>query len=81
VHKFFSQTSDERLKYMRMLKELLEEKLKTKFASLQKDIERAKNGEAHDQDQQEQENEVNANDDADANQLANLKPQFIEIVL
>jgi hypothetical protein len=33
---------------MRMLKELLEEKLKTKLADLQKDIERAKNGEAHD---------------------------------
>ena len=31
VHKFFSQTSDERLKYMRMLKELLENKLKNKF--------------------------------------------------
>ena len=34
---------------MRMLKELLEHKLKDKFVDLQKDIERAQSGEANDQ--------------------------------
>lgn len=57
---------------MRMLKELLEEKLKKKFIKLQNNIEKAQNGEAPDQEQEEEE-EV-ANEDANANQLANLQP-------
>lgn len=57
---------------MRMLKELLEEKLKKKFIKLQNNIEKAQKGEAPDQEQEELEEEDAANEDANANQLANL---------